>query len=196
MKKLMLLFLALITVSTTQANGLNASEKPGSKINGNLQVKISDSKTNSFGIVIEITKVEIYSEKTGWIALNDYQQSISSAGFTKGNESLLANAEIPAAAYSKLRLTFGTTNSIYTVNGSESRTNHLSFANNSDRFVEIAINQEIHPGKNNTIMIDFDTSTSVSVFDDAYIIQPVMEEIRGRGIRTNEIVTAFAGKEN
>lgn len=196
MKKFMILFLALIAVSTTQANSLGNSEKPGSKINGNLQVKISDSKTNSFGIVIEITKVEIYSEKTGWIALNDYQQSISSAGFTKGNESLLANAEIPVSAYSKLRLTFGTTNSIYTVSGNESRTSYLSFANNTDRFVEIDINQQILPGKNNTVMIDFDTSTSVSVFDDAYFIQPVMEEIRERNTQRNELVTAFAEKEN
>ncbi len=196
MKKFMLLFLTLIAVSTTQANGLNLSEKPGSKINGNLQVKISDSKTNSLGIVIEITKVEIYSEKTGWIALNDYQQSIASAGFTKGNESLLANAEIPAAVYSKLRLTFGTTNSIYTVNGNESRRNHLSFANNTDRFVEIDINQQILPGKNNIVMIDFDTSTSISVFDDAYFIQPVMEEFRQGTARSNEMVTAFAEKGN
>ncbi len=196
MKKLMLLFLALITVSTTQANGLTPSGKPAAETKGNLQVKISDSKTNSFGIVIEITKVEVYSEKTGWIALNDYQQSIASAGFTKGNESLLANAEIPAAAYSKLRLTFGTTNSIYTVNGSESRTNRLSFANNTDRFVEIGINQDIRPGKNNTVMIDFDTSTSVSVSNDAYFIQPVMEEIQERAVRVNEMVTAFAEKGN
>ncbi len=196
MKKFMMLFLTLIAVSTTQANGLNVSEKPGSKINGNLQVKISDSKTNSFGIIIEITKVEIYSEKTGWIALNDYQQTIASAGFTKGNESLLANAEIPAAAYSKLRLTFGTTNSIYTVNGNESRRSYLSFANNTDRFVEIDINQQLLPGKNNTVMIDFDTSTSVSLFDDAYFIQPVMEEFRPGTVRTNEAVTAFAEKGN
>lgn len=196
MKKFMMLFLTLIAVSTTQANGLNNSEKPGSKINGNLQVKISDSKTNSFGIVIEITKVEIYSEKNGWIALNDYQQSIASAGFTKGNESLLANAEIPVAVYSKLRLTFGTTNSIYTVSGNESRTSYLSFANNAERSVEIDINQQILPGKNNTIMIDFDTSTSVSVSDDTYFIQPVMEEIRERNIQRNELVTAFAEKGN
>lgn len=196
MKKFMILFLALIAVSTTQANGLCNSEKPGSKINGNLQVKISDSKTNSFGIVIEITKVEIYSEKTGWIALNDYQQSIASAGFTKGNESLLANAEIPATAYSKLRLTFGTTNSIYTISGNESRTSYLSFANNTDRSVEIDINQQILPGKNNTVMIDFDTSTSVSLLNDSYFIQPVMEEFRQGTIRTNEMVTAFAEKEN
>lgn len=169
MKKVFTLALTLLTVSTALSHeGVNPTSGSGT-----MQVRMTNSESSPFGLILDIVNVEVYSDKNGWITLNDYQQSISSLSFTGGEQSLLANADIPFGIYSKLRLTFGSSNSIISDVHNISA-NDLTF---ETRQIEIPILQHVgehNPGK---IYIHFDLTTSVSVLDETYVLKPVMEEI-------------------
>lgn len=169
MKKVFTLALTLLTVSTALSfEGVNPASGSGT-----MQVRMTNSESSPFGLILDIVNVEVYSEKNGWITLNDYQQSISSLSFTGGEESLLANSDIPFGIYSKLRLTFGSSNSIRSDVHNISA-NDLSF---ETRQVEIAIFQQVQESNTSKIYIHFDLATSVTVLESAYVLKPIMEEI-------------------
>lgn len=178
MKKIFALLLGLITVSNALSFGNDNNEPKPSVDIATMQVRITDSEISSFGLIIEIVNVEVYNEKTGWIILNDYQQTIASEGFSNGDASLLANNRVPVGTYTKLRLTFGATNTIYTLAYQNRQTNDLWFMNSDDRQVEIPIHEEVTTDELAEVLLDFDVSTSISFLDDEYIIQPVVEEFK------------------
>jgi len=177
MKKVFVLMIGLITVSNALSLDNNGDLKPSSDC-ATMQVRITDSEACSFGLILEIVNVEVYSEKTGWIILNDYQQTIASEGFIHGNESLLANNNVPTGTYTKLRLTFGSNNTIYNIAYQNRTTNDLWFMNSDDHQVEIAIHQEVSAHELSEVLLDFDISTSISVLDNEYILQPVVAEFK------------------
>lgn len=181
MKKVFTLLLTLLTVST--ALSLGNDETTSTTTSGTLQVRITDSETSSFGLTIEIVNVEVYNETTGWISLNNYQQTISSLSFTKGDESLLANANIPSGTYTKLRLTFGEGNSIYNVKTNEG-TSSIIFDSNETRQVEVNISKVVAASDTSEIVINFDVSTSVIVDNNSYILNPVVEEMIDPALKT------------
>lgn len=176
MKKVFSLLLALLTVS--KALSFGNDELNPSTDSGTMQVRITDSETSSLGVIIEIVNVEVYNEQMGWITLNDYQQNISSVGFTNGDESLLANTTIPVGTYTKLRLTFGEANTVYTKAYNDRKTNNLWFLTDNDRQVEIAINENVTANETDDVVIDFDISTSISVLDNEYLIHPTVKEFQ------------------
>lgn len=169
MKKVFTLALTLLTVSTALSfEGVNPTSG-----NGTIQVRMTNSESSPFGLILDIVNVEVYSEKSGWITLNDYQQSISSLSFTGGEESLLANSDIPFGTYSKLRLTFGSSNSIRSEVHNISA-NNLSF---EKRQIEIDIFEQVKENNTSKIYVHFDLTTSVTVIDETYVLKPVIEEI-------------------
>ncbi len=188
MKKVFAILIGLITVSNALSLGIHNDDLKPSADRATMQVRITDSEACSFGLIIEIVNVEVYSDKTGWIVLNDYQQTIASEGFIHGDESLLANNKVPVGTYTKLRLTFGSTNTIYNISYENRKTNELWFMNSDDRQVEIPIHEEIEANELSEILLDFDISTSISVLDNEYILQPVVAEFKDPATKAIETV--------
>ncbi len=184
MKKVFILVLLLHTVS----NALSfESTKPTAENDScALQVRITDSEINSFGLNIEIVNVEVYNENLGWITLNDFQQNISSLSFTSGNESLLANAIIPEGIYTKVRLTFGNSNTLYSNTTEANASDQLNFISNDDKKVEIEIEQYLFEKDTNQVLIHFDVSNSITFIEDEFIIAPDFQEMKGSAIQATE----------
>ena len=183
MKKVFTLILTLLTVS----NALSFDNKKwNSSIDScTIQVRITDPEESPFGLVLEIVNVEVYNQNSGWITLNDYQQSISSLSFTKGDKSLLANSIIPSGNYTKIRLTFGNTNAIY----SDLATTDLVIESRNNQQVEININQLITANDTNEVLIHFDLSTSITQTNEEYILRPVFEEINDPATLDFEVIS-------
>jgi len=184
MKKFFILVLLLHTVS----NALSFENNRPTVSNDScaLQVRITDSEINSFGLNIQIVNVEVYSENSGWITLNNFQQNISSFSFTSGNESLLANAIIPQGVYTKVRLTFGNANTLYSNTTDANASDQLTFASNEDKKVEIDIQQYLYEKDTNEVLLHFDVSNSISFLDNKFIIVPDFQEIKGTEIEATE----------
>ncbi len=190
MKKLFALVLTLHTVSTTTLSFGNPELTPSSD-NGTLQVRITDSEINSFGLNIEIVNIEAYNPDLGWITLNDYQQSISSLSFTSGNQSLLANSIIPSGSYTKLRFTFGNSNSIYSNSNNDWVTSDLVFTSDQKNQVEININRYVSANDTSEVVVNFDVANSVSVVNENLVLNPAFEELKDPAIIAGEAVIDF-----
>lgn len=187
MKKVSTFFLLLLIVSNALSfeNNTFSGKTPGKEEplteSGTMQVRITDSETSTFGVIIEILNLEVYNEKTGWVTLNNYQQSISSAGFTNGSESLLANATVPTGTYTKLRLTFGTANTLYATTYDTRATSDLWFPSSKDQTVEVAINEQVFANATDEVLIHLNVATSVTESDNAFIFRPEMQAVGGSG---------------
>jgi len=190
MKKLFALILTLNTVSTTTLSYGNPELTPSSD-SSTLQIRITDSEINNFGLNIEIVNIEAYNPNLGWITLNDYQQSISSLSFTSGNQSLLANSIIPVGSYTKLRFTFGNSNSIYSNSNNDWVTSDLVFTSNEKNQVEININRYVNENDTNEVLVHFDMANSVSVVNEDLVLNPVFEELKDPATIAGEAVIDF-----
>lgn len=175
MKKVIATFLTLLTISLAYSNDGIKSKKIEN--NATLQVRLTDLDQSSYGLVIEIINVEIYNEKLGWVVLNEFQQTISSYSFSKGNESLLANELIPAGKYSKLRITFGTSNSIYRIDNVNGHSKKLDFETNDARQVEVSIDENFVQNEESELLVDFNVSNSILNIGNQYLLNPDLEVV-------------------
>lgn len=190
MKKVFAFALTLLTVSTTTLSFGNPELTPPAD-SSTLQIRITDSDINSFSLNIQIVNVEAYNENLGWITLNDYQQNISSLSFTSGNESLLANSVIPSGSYTKLRFTFGESNSIYSNSNSDWVTSNLTFAGDHSKQVELKIDQHLGANDTNEVRVRFDIANSVSVVEDDLVLNPVFEELKNPATIVKDALVDF-----
>lgn len=181
MKKVSALLLTLLTLhsfsyalSSDELSAVWSGNESDSIMNkGSMEVRMTNSESSCFGLILNIVNIEVYNDKTGWVTLNNYDQRISSTSFMNGEESLLANSDLPSGTYSKLRLTFGNSNYL------RSSVNNIS-PNDlrlKQQQVEIPIFQEVNSEMPSQVFIHFDLTTSVTVLPEMYVLNPVMEEI-------------------
>ena len=181
MKKVSALLLTLLTLhsfsyalSSDELSAVWLGNESDSVMNkGSMEVRMTNSESSCFGLILNIVNIEVYNDKTGWVTLNNYDQRISSTSFMNGEESLLANSDLPSGTYSKLRLTFGNSNYL------RSSVNNIS-PNDlrlKQQQVEIPIFQEVNSEMPSQVFIHFDLTTSVTVLPEMYVLNPVMEEI-------------------
>lgn len=181
MKKVSALLLTLLTLhsfsyalSSDELSAVWSGNESDSVMNkGSMEVRMTNSESSCFGLILNIVNIEVYNDKTGWVTLNNYDQRISSTSFMNGEESLLANSDLPSGTYSKLRLTFGNSNYL------RSSVNNIS-PNDlrlKQQQVEIPIFQEVNSEMPSQVFIHFDLTTSVTVLPEMYVLNPVMEEI-------------------
>ena len=78
---------------------------------GTLKVKMTDAPGNFDALRVEIERVEVYSETSGWVALNTQSQMISVLDLTNGTTAALntaAGTEVEAGTYKMVKLVMGT----------------------------------------------------------------------------------------
>lgn len=178
MKKVFALVLTLHTFSyalsfENSTIALKSGELDTAATRGSMEVRMTNSESSCFGLILNIVNIEVYNNKTGWISLNNYDQRISSTSFMNGEESLLANSDLPSGTYTKLRLTFGNSNYLRSsANGISPNDLRLK-----QQAVEIDIFQQVNANNPSMLFIHFDLTTSVTVLPEMYVLNPVMEEI-------------------
>lgn len=145
---------------------------------GAMEVKMTDAPGNFASLDVQITKVEAYLENKGWITLNSQTQVISILDLTNGAETTIASSSsLSAGAYSKIRLTFGNSNSLQLTGSSGGSNIALSFGTNTSQQVEIEVNEQVNADETTTILLDFSAAQSIYNFGETYFISPVISEI-------------------
>lgn len=145
---------------------------------GTMEVKMTDAPGNFASLDVQITKVEAYLENKGWVTINSQTQAVSVLDLTNGAETTIANSSsLSAGVYSKLRLTFGNTNTLQLAGSSGSSSLALSFGTNTSQQVEIEIDEEVNAGATTSVLLDFSVAQSIYNFGEAYFISPVIQEI-------------------
>lgn len=143
---------------------------------GTFKVEMTDAPGDYSALNVEITKVEVYKENSGWINLNGNTQNINVLSLTNGTETTIASStSLESGTYSKVRLTFGTNGTI-NLHGQGSAFT-LGFNSEDDKQVEVQIDENFNSSSSTTVLLDFDVARSVSVVNDDYLLDPVITEI-------------------
>jgi hypothetical protein len=193
MKKFIALgLIATMGIVAQSCNKDEATANPGTM--GTMKVKMTDDPANYAALNMEITKVEAFSEQSGWITLNSQSQMVSVLSLTNGTETILANTAVSAGVYSKLRITFGSTNTLVLNAESGGNTCNLGFGSNSSHQVEIEINEQVESNSTAEILIDFNVAGSIIGSGTTYIVNPIMEIIEdaGTGVKGDVDGESFA----
>lgn len=155
---------------------------------GTFEVRMTDAPGDYEALQVEIVKVEAYAENKGWVALNNQAQSVSVLELTNGAETQLAlKSDIDAGVYSRLKLTFGSNNSlmasadanIQVSSGGDtigaSVAYELAFQGNKEVIIEI--DEQISSETGAVVLLDFNVMQSIKEEADELVIQPVITEI-------------------
>jgi hypothetical protein len=149
-----------------RANGQTASFK----------VRMTDAPGNFTGLYVQLTRVDAYIEQQGWVNLSTENRLISVLDLTNGAETTLSlNEQAVVGTYSKLKLTFGTDNSLLIYGGSA--TIGLSFSSPASDEVIIDINEEVSAGTTTEVLLDFNVAESVWQMGNTYLMHPAISEI-------------------
>lgn len=135
-------------------NNVNGATKSG------ITVKMTDAPGDYAMLNVEIEKVELYSETSGWITLSNESQIINVLELTNGNSVTLGSqTDIDAGMYTQVALYFGDENELMVHDDGVT----TSFDLSTQGAVIIDINQNIEAGNHAEVLLDFDVAESIHV---------------------------------
>lgn len=151
-----------------RANGQTATFK----------VRMTDAPGNFTGLYVQLTRVDAYIEQQGWVNLSSDDRLISVLDLTNGAETTLSLTQQAAIGmYAKLRLTFGTDNSLLVYGGAGSSTVGLSFSSPASNEIVVDINEQVSAGTTTEVLLDFNVAESIWQLGNTYLIHPAISEI-------------------
>ncbi|HZZ86266.1 MAG TPA: DUF4382 domain-containing protein [Anaeromyxobacteraceae bacterium] len=168
-----LLTLAALTLGGLAAAGCGGSNPSGA---GAMNVHLVDAPGDYLHLDLDVRKVEIHSEASGWITLGQPNKVIDLLSLTGGVEETLANgASLPAGHYEQMRLVLGSGNTVTLADGSVVP---LKVPSGSQSGVKLPVSFDVQAGTTKDVFIDFDAHRSVFVHEagnsGTYILRPVV----------------------
>jgi hypothetical protein len=170
-RKLMILgLLALVTCGILSSCKKDSSEQQGGT--AKLNVHLTDGPADYDAIFIDVQRVEIHSDVSGWVSVAPVVPGVYNLlDFSNGLDTLLCAATLPAGSISQMRLVLGNNNSIV-VNG----TSHpLSTPSAQQSGLKFNIHEELAVNGSYDIWIDFDAGKSIVEHGNGdYSLKPVI----------------------
>lgn len=153
------------------------------------EVRMTDEPGDYEALDVEIVKMEAYLENEGWVTLINEAQTVSVLELKNGAETQLAlKSDAKAGTYSRLKLTFGTNNTIAvqaratatTGVDSASASGTITFNMNYEgpKEYEIEINEEVSAEAGASVLLDFHVAKSVKEEFEEYVLKPVITQIK------------------
>ena len=177
---------------------------------GTLKVKMTDAPGNFDALRIEVERVEVYSENSGWITLNSQAQTISVLDLTNGTTAALnttAGTEVEAGTYTMVKIVLNSEKNELVLDGRVGlngvfidTANLVELEYGGPQEIIIEVDREVKEGEEAEILLDFDAAASVQqrlsqglVYLYDYYLDPVVRFVDeyGTGIRGD--VTGTAG---
>ncbi|MGK7369775.1 MAG: DUF4382 domain-containing protein, partial [Candidatus Halalkalibacterium sp. M3_1C_030] len=144
---------------------------------GTLQVRMVDAPIDNakeVNVVVNSVQVNNSETDTGWVTINEPEQSYNLLDLTNGAYAVLGEAELEAGTYEQIRLILDTEgNTIVFENGD---TESLFIPSGAQTGVKLNVNAEIEPGFTYTLILDFNASKSVVKAGNSgkYLLKPVI----------------------
>ena len=134
-------------------------EESNSTQNATVRVHLTDAPGLYKEVNIDIIRVEIHSDQTGWISIDSANAGIYNLlDFTNGADTLLGDAELPAGSISQMRLILGENNSLLDTNNVRY---DLKTPSAQQSGIKFNIHQTIENGITYDVWIDFNADKSV-----------------------------------
>jgi hypothetical protein len=142
-------------------------------------VKMTDGPGDYAGLNVEISKVEVYLQNSGWVTLKSGSQFFNVLTLTNGAEAVVCSKTgLQAGVYSKLRITFGEENYLKLfaralIGGVEVNTyNTVKLGWDGPKEIEVNMQREVSVTAGASVLFDFDVAQSISAGLQGYILNP------------------------
>ncbi len=144
-------------------------------VNGNLQVKLTDSPARYDSVMIDIQKVEVQNvdSTNGWTTVNDSSMTVNLLDLTNGAYKILGEKQLGTGTYSQIRLVLGSGN--YVVKNGQRYS--LAVPSGQQSGIKINVDAKIEPEMTYTLLLDFDSNRSIVTTGNSnnpYILKPVI----------------------
>jgi hypothetical protein len=153
---------------------------------GRITIYLADAPADIYSEVnVEIERVEIYSEQTGWTEIRGEAEVYNLLDLTNGNMAVLADVIVEADTYTRVRIHLGSKSNLV-IGGSMV---NISLSAGYQGGYELEHQIEMESGTTAEILLDFDAHRSVSgSVVTGFVLQPVIRiqamdqagNIRGR----------------
>jgi hypothetical protein len=146
--------IALSACKKEDVKNPNASYKNG------IEVKMTDAPGDYAMLNVEIERVDVYSESSGWVTVSNESQIVNVLSLTNGKSITLANqSNIETGLYTKVALYFGEDNELMIHDDGQS----TSFDLSGQGAVIIEINQQVDANTQAEVLLDFNVAESIHV---------------------------------
>ncbi len=160
----------LMASCTNDGGGANNADT-----NARLQVRLTDAPTAHLAEVwVDIQEIRINRGDSGWQTLSGAHPGLYNLlELTNGQDTLLADASIPAGRLSQIRLLLGTNNYVVTTSGQQIP---LETPSAQQSGLKILVNDSLSGGVLYRLVLDFDAARSVVEAGNSgrYILKPVI----------------------
>lgn len=146
------------------------------EMGGALTVKMTDAPGDYAALNVEITKVDVYSENSGWVTISNESRIINVLELTNGAETTLAHSTgLEAGLYTKAKVFFGSNNSVQIQSGGQ----HHSLDMGAEGSVTIDINVDVQAEAQTAaeVLLDFNVAESVAEVNGVFTLEPTVTEI-------------------
>lgn len=137
-----------------------------------VEVLLTDTPGLYDAVYIEILKVDIHTDNSGWTTLSSINSGIYNLlDFTNGIDTLIGSASIPTGTVSQIRFYLGMNNSVV-IDGT---THMLDVPSGSQSGLKVNLHQQLNNGISYKIWLDFDAGRSiVEKGNGTYSLKPVV----------------------
>lgn len=163
----------------------SCEKEPMDEGTGTFRVSMTDAPANYAGLEVEITKVSVYSDRSGWVELNQDAQYVQVLELTNGAKTDIAFAtDVEAGLYTRLKITFGDRNtlSVRTAaslgDGNVYAQSDFAMQYEGEREIILEINEQLSAEGTAGVLIDFDAASSIREDLNGYVLKPVLREIK------------------
>lgn len=142
---------------------------------GSMTVEMTDAPIDSADAVnVFIERVEVQSQDgSGWIVLNEPQQSYDLLELVNGATEVIGSSELEAGTYNQIRLVLSRDGHSVVVEDEEYG---MTVPSGAETGIKLNVNAEIEPDIEYVLLLDFDASRSVVKAGQSglYILKPVI----------------------
>jgi hypothetical protein len=135
-----------------------------------IAVLLTDAPGDFESVWVEISRVEIESAETGWLALVEEPQMFDLLTLQNGVTAALGDAVLAPGLYGQLRLIVDSASVV--VAGVESP---LTIASGAETGIKIPLAQQIEDNMTYSLTLDYDADKSIKSTGKGYLMTPVIQ---------------------
>lgn len=139
-----------------------------------LTIKMTDAPGDYAALNVEIERVDVYSESSGWVTVSNESQMVNVLELTNGATTTLATStELEAGLYTQVAVYLGSDNSLQVQSDGE----YASLNVGGEGMLVIDINEEISANSSSEVLLDFNVAESVVEVNGEFFLDPTINFI-------------------
>lgn len=166
----------MIAAAVAVVSFTSCDKQENDGMSGALTVKMTDAPGDYAALNVEITRVDVYSESSGWATISNESRIINVLELTNGAETTLAHSSsLEAGIYTKARVFFGSNNSLQVQAGGQQHS--LDMGAQSSVTVDIRVEVQAEAQAAAEVLLDFNVAESVVEVNGVFTLSPTVTEI-------------------